>query len=508
MISFSNFMQKSAAFAAPYLCLEQKKSYNPESHSFYNETYDEIVANLDPTQLNELEGKMQGTPDPTIYNQIIEAIQSGNLTDELFDIEDFELYALLALRNNLIDGSSFTTSQLFFNGYRHNRQIAQRRFIPLFMNNTVNLEAWHILLDSAKSDNLDGREGGRSEAELADFFRLMGHATAINQQFMLVSERDLKSKTMGQIVIREHHFKLLSSYRHLNGTLFRILPSKAMFQACLSCRGGNDTPQLVTRFGLSPAEQLKVEILDKKRDFCLNFKALPQVLTADQITCDPTYNEVELHDFLHGELVTSTPYEVRFKLYGLAELCHNLAAKIANEDQKKFFEQLEERFIDMEHYDYLKSDDFSEEVKFWSLLWIYIKDTLIRSNPIISMLEADEIFKGFFLQETGDLFLQALIDQADQLKKNYQLDLQDLIELRKLSVDEETPETHHMVKKLALLLRQKITSRLAKKSLFKVAFGFDFATQTLVKTEAWRLIRKQNSLSFFYNYNRKLRQQN
>lgn len=435
---------------------------------FYYETYEEITANLTPEQKTELEYSIVPEGTPAEWNRIMDLLTTGVIDRTVFDIPSFHLYALKAFKCGLIDGMTFTTSQLFYNAYRNQTFKTNARFIPLFIDQAINPEAWNIIVASSDSDHLEGRAQGRTREEIARFFELMREAPPLNRQFMLLPNKTDLGDSFGSKRIVNDNYKLLT-FHNSAGNGERIINSKAMFQAILTCRGGASAPFLITRFLLSPVEQLESEMLENKRDFCLNFAGLTQVTEADGVVCDLRFNEVEMHDGFHGEEVTSTPVEVRKILYGMARISLALAEKQQNPELKQYFMTLRDTFVDMDNDHYL--NDTSQSVfKQWCVIWGNIFAAKVSTTNNYNPENETNFIDQLFTVGEGKLFLEDLILHADEYKKTYGIDVKELINLRKIELPQDAEKQLLYTKKMAIQASQLLTNKVKEKSLINHLF--------------------------------------
>ncbi len=429
--------------------LIEKNKTNPPLYYFEGrrlEKYRDLIANLSEVQRVKLEDKIGLIADHQVETAV-EAILRGDLSAPVFKDNDFPLSALLALKEGLIDGLTFSTSQMFGNALNWAKPWTEFEIIPLFNGDAINDRAWRLIKETCKPfmvtqfsheiheiENEYGYEDERpllNDDQLKTFFALAKELPAIDRQFLVFRETNpinLKEthQTTVSVMINTQAFNALSRISDSEtGSPLRMVPSKGIIQALLIAKWGESAPTLISRFLISPSPALAEEIPVNERDFCLNFSHLPLVTKADLRDCDLSLNEVEYHDGYHGYIFGSIPAASRIKFYECAHIFKNWMEEEAHAKSKSrfAFECAFDSIVDMEHgiYTLYKKEEIVnlEEEIFWtSIVHSIIKSSSIYFyiHPKAHQLKAEKV-KELFRSKVFKVFVNKIIDYADDYRR-------------------------------------------------------------------------------------------
>ncbi len=435
------------------------------------ETYTDLVENLTDAQKQNLEFKLNSLPDQNfVLKEVCEALSKGDIRAP---IKNFSMYFLLALKKQLIDGLTYTTSQLFLNVLNRLGDKNKAEFVPLFIDAAINPRAWNLIEETLKPfpgsqykgeiiiNNEEDPYPRMTKEQLKVFFDLMRILPPLDQQFILLPDPDpieKKNVALANTITKRlnhtlfHKFNVFCRLSDKEGKPKRMIPSKGMIQAYLIARFGEHAPTLITNYGLSPFATLKKGIPIKERPFCLNpppEAELPMVWTADKLACDICANECEYHDFYHGEIFGEIGRDQK-KFYACGQFFEQLAKELSPEDKNlELVKKASEKFYDMEHADYkffakldLPSSDLA--APFWSAF------TYRMLNMDIKI-----VFK----------FINELIDKVDFYKEEYDITLWSLIriDLKKYKKNMDIGD-YNNVRNFQSFVEQAIDSCLSEKT--------------------------------------------
>ncbi len=401
------------------------------------ETYNDITENLTLDQKQALEDKLNSLPDQeSVLNKVCEALSEGEIQDS--PIENFSLYCLLALREQLIDGLTYSTSQLFLNVLNRLVDKNKAEVVPLFYDDDINRRAWKLIEETLKpfprtqyrneiikSNEYDPYPRMTSE-QLTIFFDLMRTLPSLEQQFILIPDPNPigKTKTPVRTVSFEindliHRPNVLCRVSDKEEEPKRMIPSKGIFQAYLIAKHGKYAPTLISSYGLSPVNVLKNGIPKRERPFCLDptpelVQLLPLVRKADLVLCDFRVNECPYHDVYHGDLFGDARDD-QMKFYAVGEICEDLAKK--NAEVFESANTIAEQMYDMQHLAYTEFGKITlpasdRAAPFWL--------SIVRWLPEKDRYAKDQIITEIF---------NKLIDQSDSFKEKYDLTLESLIQV-------------------------------------------------------------------------------
>ncbi len=300
----------------------------------------QLVRNLSNEQLAELNRNIDELPKGN-SKIVVQAIALGKIDFTLFGRSDFPIRALRALKKGKIDADEFTTSQLFANVLRRAKREAVRE-IPLFCGEAPNLDAVRLIASSAEMDFFGKRSGILHGRDIDRFFQMMKSLKPCEQRLLTLIMEPPKYKSMGaELDNRGCHF--LRTAENV-----RIIASRGILQCALQFLNGNNAVRMMTRFLLSSRELIQEEMLLNQRSFCLNFMGF-SLDSAHGVFCDARYNDLEMHDWYHLQLVSSVPSVDKRKFCALSRACFKLSHL---EGLDKFYLYLADQFADLENYAY------------------------------------------------------------------------------------------------------------------------------------------------------------
>ncbi len=404
------------------------------------EKYEDLIANLSEPQRINLEEKMTRISDQQV-EIAADAIHRGVLSDPVFKDNAFPLSALLALKKGLIDGLTFSTSQLFGNAINWRKPWEETEIIPLFAGDAINDQAWRLIKETCQpftgtqfshefKNEEEEEEPYLNDDQLNTFFELAKKLPPIDRQFLLYPEtnpirREGTSKTTVSVIINAQvGFNALSRISDSEREIpLRMIPSKGITQALIIAKWGDLAPTLISRFLISPSSVLDNQIPANEREFCLNFAYLPLVTKADSWDCDLKMNEVELHDGYHGYIFGSIPLASRIKFSDSARIFKNRIEAYEKFDDRFAFRCAYESLVDMEHgvYSHYKKEEIKklEDQIFWTSIGISLnkaQTTYFLTYPKSNKIEGKQI-KKLFQEKVVKDFFKDIINKADDYKE-------------------------------------------------------------------------------------------
>ncbi len=409
----------------------------PPHLSFENqtwETYENLTENLTSEELRDLEKKLDLIRIFTAQiDEAVEAITKGNVENPIFSNHHFPLFALLALKEQRINGLEFTTSQLFFNalkGLPHENV----EVIHLFEGKNINPRAKACIEQTAKLF-LDLQEikgisiqklSLMDESQLQLFFQLTGELSDLERIFLLVPDPNPVHLHLPHDYKNTISTKILLNYFNLFGRLvdskkfFRMIPSKGMVLSYLKATSRDHPITLKTYFKLNSFLKIKDNVSHNEWPLCLNFSFLEPIQLADGKTCDTKLNELEWHDIYHSNAFNYIPLLDRKKFCVCGDIFNGF------QDSEGIGKKIAQSIYNMEHVDYQIFD--------------FQKLPILHKDQIFWVALARCIFrkltskrKANYKQEDNPLveqFIKTIMDNAEFYKKNYNLSLDYLFPFR------------------------------------------------------------------------------
>jgi hypothetical protein len=441
------------------------------------ETYSDLVINLDKKTRESLENKMNHLHDPEArkLNQVLDSFNSSPLSNSIWNDEEFPLYALKALKEDLIDGMDFSTSQLFYNVINHPKNKKACRFIPLFVGNTFNPEARKLIIETLKPCIIQGVELSKYEETIHNlkndfmtgkqtdlFFNMMRQLNPIQQMFCLILEPCplvgeqailLKNNLLNKSVVdginlKEPGFNVFNRLTNqLDKRYWRMIPSKGMMQMYLYATGRCST--LISQFGLASLDNLEQNFYNHERPMVLEFKYLDRVNQADGLPCREGAIEDSFHDCYHIDISSSTEDDLN-KWKGMKRVIIENKTSERDSIVKNFYQFIDEKILDAEHVSYqnyriLKQKEESgileeqaPECLFWNSINFIFRNSieqfsLILKDPSLEKKDSAIFKQASTITKRYDSILKKLmetvINRADEYQFFYQLNLEFILNL-------------------------------------------------------------------------------
>ncbi len=478
------------------------------------ETYTDILENLTPPQREAIEMKLNHL-DQGRLKDVCEILAKGDILSPITQIRNFSFYCLLALREQLIDGQTYTTSQLFFNVLNRLEDKSKAEIVPLFIGEAINPRAWNLIQETLKPFPLTQYQNEIEEEDendpyprmtleqLNDFFDLMRPLPPLERQFILIPDPnpvgELKTPTTTvtvKIHLIFHRQNALCCVSDKEGEPKRMIPSKGIYQALLIAKHGEYAPTLITNYNLAAIVALMNGIPRRERPFCLDptpemESILPPVPEADGYPCDIRANESGYHDGVyHGDLFGDAEKD-QMKLYAFGQICEDVARETSSFVVSKHAIITAESIYDMEHSGYKRFGKVNlplsdRAAPFW--------------HSIAETLPIGEIEKEKYVIET-EIF-NKLIDHADHFKEKYDLTLESLIQVNfhkyKNPADPYAPLSPNGYSKtsdLKSLAVSTLRKRFKGKNLEELVQLSKHPGSYLIRKKALEQLRRQEKLS-------------
>ncbi len=473
------------------------------------ETYTDILENLTPPQREAIEMKLNHV-DQGRLKDVCEALAKGDITAPITQMKNFSFYCLLALREQLIDGQTYTTSQLFLNVLNRLEDKSKAEIVSLFIGEAINPRAWNLIQETLKPfpDTQYQNETKKSNAydpcprmtpeQLKTFFDLMRRLPPLERQFILIPDPNpigkLKTPTKTitvRIQLLFHSSNALCRVSDKEGEPKRINPSKGMYQALLIAKHEEYAPTLITNYNLADIVVLKNGIPRRERPFCLDptpemESILPPVPEADGFPCDIRVNESGYHDGgYHGDVFGDTKDD-QMRYYAVGQICEDIAKEMSSPEASELAKMIADKIYDMDNTAY----------KIFGKVNLPFSD---RAAPfwyvITRRLNGDKFTneRGMIINE----IFHKLIEQADQFKEKYDLTLESFIQVNFSKYAHIVTQAQVSTKNLfqgVILQAEAVSSlieRVEGKKMEELIQLSKHPTSYLLRTQALKQLRKK-----------------
>lgn len=290
------------------------------SNSLTEQSYATLTARLKPAEKIALEETLKNLPETGKKIDEILRIINGN-DEELLKIKekDFDLYAMLALKEGKIDLSQFCTLSLIKAAFSEPKFESIRK-ISLIKNQE---EASKILFESESFKKINGLKYS-DDCEREKVNNFINEIAASNipdseKNFFVISCGESECSEMKQTFHRIG-FKIFQRIDPNNINSNKIIPSFSMMQAYLN-KNLKFPMQLNPVISLSELNDIRSTQLDDKRDMAFPFSMFPLPDEADNRST--TELDFNAHDFYHCWIASHVPKLHRRHLLQMSSLYTN-----------------------------------------------------------------------------------------------------------------------------------------------------------------------------------------
>lgn len=343
--------------------------------------YTDFTHRLSTDQKAELDLTLQSVKQETKFNEnyqkVLEKIQANDWTKtenaQLFELDNFDYYLLIALQKGDISIEQFTSCQMI-KAAQQETPDKQAKAVDLFLENgEINpevrklIEATTQTPDQYNTNLQDSSKKPAANKEQIDaFFKAMRSKPKSEQKLYIMKDTkdwtnaekfvnsmkefpntgilpDYDLMTISQSVKIEGLFNLFGSIRS-DKTM--LVPSFTMMQTMLDVIAGKNALQMRPTMGETTDKDIHKDIPKAQRDFAVPMKGFELPKTADGLTASPY--DFMFHDFYHSYLASHILPNHREAFFELA--CDVLEIIKEEKDPKllEYFGWAFESIIDLE----------------------------------------------------------------------------------------------------------------------------------------------------------------
>lgn len=349
-----------------------------------------LTRRIPKDRLVEINQTINALPDKEIrISQLLTALKENNWKHEIFQDENYPLYALEAVKEKRLSSIEFSTLMFYWTAHRNHAVTPdQLEVIPIFVDGKPNPQAVQMLKETMKSYEpgiavFKSNTEFLTDTQFEELIRQMAKAPASEQQFFLVPQKE------DYTIFNAIQVNKINVFGDVASTTKRMIPSLTLMQRFLDIKFGPQAVQINPVIGLSLFKDIIANGAGGQRDMAIPFPGIDLPKDADNIFA-PGF-DFSYHDFYHAFIVSSIPQEHRQALVKSAFISID-AINDSNTKAKSYYSKV----IDMEatafRNDRLwpRTTPPNEEEK----VWINLLETTINSS--VFTFVSDSLFDSFF----------------------------------------------------------------------------------------------------------------